>query len=52
MFRKLQSINKKRRKLLEFLGYKSIKGFRKDYPVFDSNEESYWYILGLYNDFY
>ena len=32
-------------------GNKSIKGFRKDNPEFDSNEEAYWSILGLYNDF-
>ena len=50
--RTLNTINKKKRILLEFVGYKSINGFKKDNPEFNNktNDDTYKYLLDLYND--
>ena len=50
--RTLKTINNKKRILLEFVGYKSIKGFKKDNPEFlnKTDKQTYKYLLNLYND--
>lgn len=51
-FRKLRTINSNKKKLLDFVGAKSIKQFKSDNLEFlgKSNDIAYNYILDLYND--
>ena len=50
--RTLKTINNKKRILLEFVGYKSIKGFRRENTEFinKTDNQTYKYLLDLYND--
>ena len=50
--RTLKTINNKKRILLEFVGYKSIKAFRRDNIEFinKTDDYTYKYLLDLYNE--
>lgn len=49
IMRKIKSQKGNTKKLLDFIGYKSIRGFRKDYQFID-NKQAYTNIIDLYND--
>src|SRR5210317_908946 len=48
--RRLKSINNNKKKLLDYVGFGSIKEFRKDSTEFRTDASAYKYLLGEYND--
>jgi hypothetical protein len=47
--RRLTTLTNNKRKLLDYVGYGSIKGFRKDNTEFRTDASAYKYLLGEYN---
>ena len=47
--KRLTSLTNNKRKLTDYVGYKSIKGFRKDNTEFRTDASAYKYLLGEYN---
>lgn len=48
--RRLNTINRNKRTLLDFVGYRSIQQFRRENPEYRSNDSAYRSLLGMYND--
>jgi hypothetical protein len=48
--RRLTTIKNNKRKLLDYVGYSSIRSFRRENPEFRTDTSAYNYLLGEYND--
>ena len=49
-YRRLRGLANNRQRLLEFVGYRSIRRFRRDNPDYTTPDAAYRDILNLYND--
>jgi len=48
--RRLTTIKNNKRKLLDYVGYSSIRSFRRDNPEYRTDASAYNYLLGEYNN--